>query len=186
MRCVAFVVVSMLLGGCTTRDPYVTSAGDTTSGNWRIAHQVDRITGVELPSASVSALASSSYVQNPRPALLQLTCFEKQPLVRISFEFKIGADKDSALGYRFDDKPGRDSVESRVLIGHDAIVIDDKAAMAQFINDLARSRMLFIRVRSLTAGRTTAEFKLDGSAPAMQAAFAGCPISTEQPKKRTS
>jgi hypothetical protein len=58
--------------------------------------------------------------------------------------------------------------------------------VAQFVNDLAGSRVLYVRIRSLNAGRTTAEFHLDGSAAAVQAAFASCPLSGEAPKRRTS
>ena len=42
------------------------------------------------------------------------------------------------LGYRFDDKPGRDNVESRVLLGYTVIVIEDKTAVAQFVDELAQ------------------------------------------------
>ena len=63
-------------------------------------------------------------------------------------------------------------------------VIEEKAAVAQFIDDLAGASVLYIRIRSLNAGRTTAEFRLDGSAAAVQAAFASCPVTG--PQKRTS
>ena len=112
-----------------------------------------------------------------QPAQLQLTCFERNPVVRFSFEFKIGSDKNSALGYRFDDKPGRDNVESRILLGYTVIVIEDKAAVAQFIDELANSNTLYLRIRSLNAGRTTAEFRVAGAAAAVQAALAECPVT---------
>jgi hypothetical protein len=186
VRIVAFVVLMSALGGCA-RDPYVTASGETTSGNWRIAHQTDRVTGAELPSASIRAPASNTYVDFPKPSMMQITCFEKTPLVRFAFEFKIGPDKNTILGYRFDDKPGHDNVESRVLTGEAAIVIDDKTAIAQFINELGGARKLYVRIRSLNLGRTTAEYALDGSAAAMQAALAGCPLQATEPvKKRTS
>ncbi|MBS0531032.1 MAG: hypothetical protein JSS22_16805 [Proteobacteria bacterium] len=186
MRTVAFVVLLSALGGCA-RDPYVTASGETTSGNWQIAHQADRITGAELPSASIRAPASNTYVDFPKPSMMQITCFEKAPLVRFAFEFKIGPDKNTVLGYRFDDKPGHDNVESRVLMGEGAIVIDKPAAVAQFINELGGARKLYVRIRSLNLGRTTAEYPLEGSATAMQAALAGCPLQAAEPaKKRTS
>jgi hypothetical protein len=131
-------------------------------------------------------MASNTYVDYPKPALLQLTCFENKPLIRVSFDFKIGSDRNATMGYRFDDKPGRDNVESRILIGYQVIVIEDKAAVEQFVADLTGSRALYFRVRSLTAGRTTVEFPLEGSAAAMQAAFAGCPVTPSPGQKRTS
>ncbi len=115
------------------------------------------------------------------PALMQLTCFVKTPLVRFSFEFKIGSDKNTILGYRFDDKPGRDNVESRILIGYTVIVIEDQGEVFRFVQDLASSKMLLLRIRSLNGGRTVADFKLDGAQEAIEAGFAGCPIVAPPP-----
>jgi hypothetical protein len=178
----------LLLGACVTRDPAVSVSNATTSGNWKIERQIDRITGTPLPSAQLMTAASSnSAVTTTRPAGLQLTCFEQQPLVRISFDFKIGADRNTILGYRFDDKPGHDNVASRILNGYQVIVIEDKAAVADFINDMSGSRTLYVRIRSLNAaGRTTAEFNLEGAAAAVQAAFADCPLSGEPAKRKMS
>ena len=176
-----------MLGGCgTPRDPYVTSAGDTASGNWKIAHQPDKINGENLPSATVRAMASNTYAANAKDSMLQITCFDRQPVVRFAFAFKVGSDKNTILGYRFDDKPGRDSVTARVLTGETSIVIDNPVAVAQFVNDLTGSHKLYVRIRSLTLGRTTAEYPLEGSDAAVQAAFAGCPVMGAQTKKRTS
>jgi hypothetical protein len=173
VRAVALMSLCVVLGGCAARDPYVTMSGATPSGNWRIERQLDRITGAQVASAIlVTNTSSNSGVANPHPAGLQLTCFEKQPLVRFTFEFKIGSDKNSALGYRFDGKPGRDDVTSRILQGYQIIVIEDKIAVAQFVSDMAGSALLYVRVRSLNAGRSTAEFRLDG---AVEAVFRATP-----------
>jgi hypothetical protein len=182
----ALVAVTVVLGGCVTRDPAVSVSNATPSGNWKIEKTVDRITGAPLPSAQLMTRTSSnSAVRNERPAGLQLTCFEKQPLVRLSFEFKIGSDANTSLGYRFDEKPGRDDVVSRILRGRQVIVIEDRTAVADFIRDLNGARVLYVRIRSLNAGRSTAEFNLDGSAAAVQAAFAGCPLTpAETGRKR--
>jgi hypothetical protein len=185
VRCVSSVGITLLLGACNASDPYVRSAGQVPSGNWRVDRQTDRITGAPVSSAQLlTSNASHSGIDFKQPAAMQLTCFEGRPVVRISFDFKIGSDKNTILGYRFDDKPGRDNVESRVLLGYQHIVIEEKAAVAQFIDDLAGASVLYIRIRSLNAGRTTAEFRLDGSAAAVQAAFADCPVTG--PQKRTS
>lgn len=187
MRLLALVVVALWLGACTARDPYVSNSNTTSSGEWKIERQADRITGNAIASALLWTRNSShSGVDYAQPAQLQLTCFERNPVVRFSFEFKIGSDKNSALGYRFDDKPGRDNVESRVLLGYTVIVIEDKTAVAQFVDELLSSNRLYLRIRSLNSGRTTAEFNVAGAAAAVQAALAECPVAPLPGQKRTS
>src|ERR1700712_921332 len=178
----------MLLGACA-RDPYVSNTANTlSSGNWKIERQTDRITGTAISSAMLMTRnAAHSSVNFAQPAGLQLTCFEGHPIVRISFDHKIGSDKNSTLGYRFDEKPGHDDVASRILLGYQIILIEDKAAVAQFVNDLGGSNTLYVRIRSLNAGRATAEFRLEGSEAAVQAAFADCAIASPSAlQKRTS
>ncbi|MBV5271920.1 MAG: hypothetical protein JZU55_21010 [Afipia sp.] len=178
MRGVAFVMMAMVLGACATPDPYVANPATTTSGNWKIEKHVDRITGVPVPSAMlVIDNASNSFAEYARPASMQLTCFEGKPMVRFAFEFKVGTDPNSIIGYRFDEKPGHDNVAARFLQEYRTVVIEDRAAVAAFANELATSSVLVIRIRSLAAGRTTAEFKLDGAPAAIEAAFAGCPLT---------
>jgi hypothetical protein len=173
------------LGGCTARDPYVSTANTISSGEWKIERQADRITGNAIASALLWTRNSSHSGEDyAKPAEIQLMCFESKPVARFMFGFKIGSDKNSSLGYRFDDRPGRDNVESRVLLGYNVIVIEDKTAMAQFVDELVSSNVLYLRIRSLNAGRTTAEFRVVGAAAAVQAAFAGCPVAA--PQKRTS
>jgi hypothetical protein len=181
-------VAALLLGGCTARDPYVSNTANTiASREWRIERQADRITGNAIASALLMTRNSSHSGEDfAQPAQMQLTCFEGKPVVRFVFEFKIGSDKNSALGYRFDDKPGRDNVESRILLGYNVIVIEDKAAVAQFVDELVSSNALYLRIRSLNAGRTTAEFRVAGAAAAVQAALAECPVAPLQGQKRTS
>jgi hypothetical protein len=187
MRSLALVVVALWLGACTARDPYVSNSNTTSSGEWKIEKQPDRITGNAIASALLWTRNSShSGVDYAQPAMLQLTCFERNPTIRFSFEFKIGSDKNSALGYRFDDKPGRDDVLSRILLGYTVIVIEDKNAVAQFVDELLSSNRLYLRIRSLNSGRTTAEFNVAGAAAAVQAAFAECPVAPLPGQKRTS
>lgn len=179
--------IALSLCGCITRDPYVTSANEVKSGEWQISRQPDRITGAALPSASVTAWASNTYSDNAKPGRMQLTCFDGKPLVRFAFEFKIGSDVNTMLGYRFDDKPGRDSIPgARFLQEHRTVVIEETPDVAQFVSDMRGSRVLFVRIRSITEGRTTAEFKLDGSEAALQAAFADCPMTTAPPPVATA
>jgi len=187
VRWLAFVGIASLLGGCTARDPYVSTANTISSGAWKIERQADRITGNAITSALLWTRNSSHSGEDyAKPAEIQLMCFESKPVARFMFEFKIGSDKNSSLGYRFDDRPGRDNVESRVLLGYRVIVIEDKTAMAQFVDELVSSNVLYLRIRSLNAGRTTAEFRVAGAAAAVQAAFAECPVTPLPGQKRTS
>ncbi|WP_299815587.1 hypothetical protein [Tardiphaga sp.] len=178
------VIFAGLLGGCV-RDPYVGAEGDTRSAEWYIAHQVDRVTGTELPSAAVHGWGSNSYVDFPKISQFQLTCFDGHPLVRFAFAFKIGNDRESVFGYRFDDRPGHAGVEARVVKGQPMLVLEEPAALATFLSELPGSRKLYIRIRSLIAGRTSAEYPLEGSEAAIKAAFANCPMPA-LPAKRTS
>jgi len=186
VRVVVFIVLALGLGACA--DPYVSTTANTiSSGEWKIERQADRVTGNAIASALVRTRNSSHSGEDyAKPAQLQLTCFERNPVVRFSFEFKIGSDKNSAFGYRFDEKPGHDNVESRILLGYTVIVIDDKAAVAQFVDELVNSNTLYLRIRSLNGGRTTAEFRVGGAAAAVQAALAECPVTPPQGQKRTS
>jgi hypothetical protein len=187
VRWLAFVGIASLLGGCTPRDPYVSTANTISSGEWKIERQTDRITGNAIASALLWTRNSSHSGEDyAKPAEIQLICFESKPVARFVFDFKIGSDKNSSLGYRFDDRPGRDNVESRVLLGYNVIVIEEKTAVAQFVDELANSNVLYLRIRSLNAGRTTAEFRVAGAAAAVQAAFAECPVTPLPGQKRTS
>lgn len=166
------------LGACVTRDPSVAPI-TTAAGNWKIERQLDRITGAPLPSAQlITDTSSNSLDMQTRPASLQLTCFDNQPLVRFAFAFKVGTEGNTAFGYRFDDRPGHDNVNTRVLSNHTVMVIDNRAEVERFVSELRESRTLVVRIRSLSGPRTTAEFRLDGAPAAVEAAFAGCPGAT--------
>lgn len=186
MRAVAWVAIMVAgwLGGCA-RDPFVSNDDETRSADWYISQQIDRVTGAPLPSAAVFGYASNSYVDFPKVSNFQLTCYDGRPLVRFSFAFKIGNDRESVFGYRFDEKPGHISVDARVVKDRQILVIEEPAAVATFLSELPGSRRLYIRIRSLIAGRTSAEYPLEGSEAAMKAAFANCPMPA-LPAKRTS
>ncbi len=182
VRCVGSIMsvigAAALLGGCALRDPYVNSTlKNVSAGNWKIETQKDRITGVAVPNAYVIATASNSSADWAEDSSLQLTCFDGKPMVRLAFKFKVGTDNNSFLGYRFDDKPGHDNVNVRFLQLYQSVVIEDRDEVARFAADLAGSKTLAIRIRSINAGRTTAEFPIDGSAEALAAGFAGCPVT---------
>ena len=56
----------------------------------------------------------------------------------------------------------------------------------QFVDELASSNVLYLRIRSLNSGRTTAEFRVAGAGAAVQAAFADCLVAPPAGQKRTS
>jgi hypothetical protein len=182
MRCVVLAAVGASLCACAKRDPLVSTAGATPVGNWRIEKQVDRVTGAPLSSAILMTRSSSnSAVAFAQPAQMQLLCFEDRPMVRFAFDFKVGSSRNSTLGYRFDEKPGHET-SARFLANYSTAVIEDKGEVAQFVGELATSNVLYVRIRSLNAGRSSAEFALDGAPAAIEAAFAGCPVTAAKPR----
>ena len=92
MMAVLCAGLSAGLGACAARDPYVATPATTTSGNWKIEKQTDRITGTPVPSAMlIINNASNTFADYAQPASMQLTCFDGKPMVRFAFEFKVGA-----------------------------------------------------------------------------------------------
>lgn len=173
----------LLLCACA-RDPYVSQASTVPSGNWRIERQPDRVTGKPISSAFlVTSASSNAGVLYTQQASLQLSCFLGQPVVKFDFSNKVGSNLNSFLGYRFDEKPGHE-IGARFLAASSAVVIEDKAEVAQFVGELATSSLLYVRIRSLNAARTTAEFKVAGAAAAIEAAFAACPVTPPAPPQR--
>jgi hypothetical protein len=172
--------VAALLSGCAN-DPYVSSAGAISHGNWRIERQLDRVSGRPISNAFVVSLfkVASSSVDFPGPAALSILCFKGDPIVRLSFGFKVGSTRNSVLGYQFDDTPGRE-VEARFLQDFRTVVIENQADVAQFVNGLAVAKKLYMRIRSLNAGRSSAEFDVEGASAAIAAAYADCPISPKR------
>ena len=168
----------LLLAACA-RDPFVsvTTANTTPAGEWRIERQVDRITGAPISNAILmSSRVSNANLLFAPPARMNLACFKEHPAVIIAFAFKIGSTRNAELGYRFDDKPGHEP-RVRFVDDYKTVIIEDAHEVAQFVNDLATSDGLYVRVRSLNAARTSAEFKVAGAPAAIAAAFAGCPLT---------
>lgn len=181
VRSFVAVMLVTLLCACAARDPLVSVSSTTTSGNWKIERQIDRVTGAPMPNAFLYTRNSShSSVAFPQAARLQLSCFkDRQPIVEFSFLFKVGSTRNAMLGYRFDEKPGHEP-EVRILQDHTTVVIEETAEVAQFVNELAMAKVLYLRIRSLDAGRATAEFQVEGAPAAIEAALASCPVATAQ------
>lgn len=125
-------------------------------------------------------MASNSAVTFPQPVQLQLSCFVDKPVISFRFDFKVGTNYNSFIGYRFDEKPGHE-IGGHFMPNAMTVAIDEPAEVAQFVNELATSSVLYIRIRSFNAGRTAAEFKVDGAPAAIASAFATCPVKLPQP-----
>jgi hypothetical protein len=155
----------------------IAAAAAESSGDWRITEKTDPIAG----SPASTALLRSSKTMNSAlavtPGYLQLGCFKGKRSVGLAFAFDVGNTKDSEFGYRFDAKPGR-QIDPRFLSNHRTIVIEAKADVERFAAQLIVSNVLLVQIRSLTEGQTSAEFQVNGAQAAIDAAFAGCPLST--------
>ena len=55
---------------------------------------------------------------------------------------------------------------------------------SRFLNELADAKTLYIRIRSLGFGRTTADFNVEGGAAAMAATTGRCPPAIQEPKPK--
>jgi hypothetical protein len=184
VRRLSLLIVALTLSACAgVRDPVVGTGDTTRAGNWQIEKQIDRITGAPLESAFLTTPSSHSGEAFPKKATLQLACFNKKPLVRFAFEVKVATTRSNEFGYRFDDRPGHQITAN--FLGTDKVaVIDDGAAVAQFLGELATAKTLYVRIRSLGFGRTTAEFNVEGAAAAIAATAAHCPPVIEPPKPK--
>lgn len=172
--------MAVALAGCL-RDPYVGGGLARISGNWQIERAEDRVAGRPVSRASLYTRRSShSRVSYPLSASMQLTCFRQQPIVKFEFETRVGSNRTSTLGYRFDDRPGRD-VAARFLNDFRTVVIEDRAEVSRFVGELAASEQVYVRIDSLNAGRSAAEFQLNGAAAAINAGFAECPLDAPPP-----
>ena len=185
LRLIPVIVLALPASGCA-RDPMVSTAYATPVGNWKVERQVDRITGAPLSSALLTANTGSNTAEPfAHLATMQLLCFKNEPVVRIAFDFKVGSNRNSALGYRFDEKPGHE-IEARFVQDYKTVVIEDRAEVAQFVSELSTSNVLYVRIRSLNAGRSSAEFNLEGAPAAIEAALAGCPATPPAPPQRVA
>jgi hypothetical protein len=168
------------LAACVTVDPTVTGGATKASGNWRVEQTVDRVTGVPIATAILrTRQVANGNIPFAPPAEMQLGCFRGDPIVRLAFDFKVGSNRNSMLSYRFDEKPGQEDIEdieARFLQDFRTIVIEDADAVTQFVRELATSQVLYMRIRSLNASRTSAEFKVEGAPGAIESAFSRCPV----------
>jgi hypothetical protein len=176
-----------MLGACATGDaalPTGTTAAPPSA--WKIRRGFDRIAGHEVTTAFVVARASTTTELFARPVGLQLMCFKGAPIVRFGFDVRVGANRSAAVGYRFDGKAGHETVKARFLPDFRTVIVEDRAEVAAFVDDLATSDVLFMRVSSLYAGATNAEFHVSGAPAALEAAYADCPLAPAQPARHAT
>ena len=64
----------------------------------------------------------------------------------------------------------------RILQDFRTAVIEDPAEVRRFVDELQTSQTLYVRIRSLNAGRTAVEFKVEDAADAVRSAYAECPL----------
>ena len=184
VRGIPAVCLALWLGACA-RDPFVTSRMNVRSGSWRMERQVDRITGLQIGSALAVGRASNSSIAFPQNATLQLWCFAGKPIATFRFEFKVGNDSSSFLAYRFDEKPGHE-IGGQFVASAMSVAIQEPDEIATFVDELSTSKSLYIRIRSISAGRTAAEFKVDGAPAAIEAAYATCPAQKPEPPQHVA
>lgn len=67
------------------------------------------------------------------------------------------------------------------------VLIEEPAEVATFVNELATSKSLYVRLRSMAAQRNSAEFNVEGAPAAIESALAGCPVAApgEAPRQAT-
>jgi hypothetical protein len=170
------IVPTLALCACAL-DPYVYGSKVASVGNWKIERQEDRVTGRPVSSAYVlTRWGSTGSTVVPQTISLQLMCFVGKPVVRFAFQAKVGTNVNSYLGYRFDDKPGHE-IGARFAQASSVVVIEEPAEVATFVNELATSKSLYVRRRSMTAERNSAEFNVEGAPAAIESALAGCPVA---------
>ncbi len=186
VRAVLAVLPAFMLGACATGEVAVTSASPPPSGNWQIKRGMDRIAGHVVTTVFLVSRASTTKQMFAQPVGLQLMCFKGEPIVRFGFDFRVGANKTANFGYRFDEKPGHDAARVSFLPDFRTVIIKERPDVIKFVDELATSDVLFVRVGSLYAGLTTAEFRVTGAAAAIEMAYADCPLSTNQPHRPKS
>jgi hypothetical protein len=101
------------------------------------------------------------------------------------YGFEVGANRSATVEYRFDDRPGR-KANVRFMRDRKTFVIEDKADVGKFVEELATANVLYLRVSSHTVGVTNAEYRVAGAPAAIEAAYDACPLKSEPAARRRS
>jgi hypothetical protein len=183
VRAIAAILIASALGGCAGGNV------GTLSGEWKVEQRADRVADKPVQSAvlitrSRNAIVSKQDPIAPQVASLQLLCFDGDPVVRLHFSSDVGSDRNSRVTYKVDNAPPR-RPGARILQDFQTVMLENKKDVAQFAADLRGAKRLDVTVTALINGMTTAEFKVDGAAAAIDTAFASCPLPG-QPAPRAS
>jgi hypothetical protein len=162
-----------LLTGCAT-NPLGPGAEVTTSGEWQISRATDSVTGGKTANIQImSDNTSHGGLTFARGAELQLVCFGGQPVVHFMFGFQIGSKADSEISYRFDERSAH-RIKPHILRGLEKMVIENKAEVAQFMNELGTASVLYVSINSLAKGSSAASFNVAGAQPAIELLHTAC------------
>jgi hypothetical protein len=181
------VVAAVAVSGCLSHDrSLVKSRPDETSGSWRVEHEIDRITGRPITSATaITRVTNSGKPLYTFPAVVTLVCSRGRLYVQFEFGLRVGAERNSTIAYRVDSKPG-DEVEATFIQDHRTVVVDDRKAVARFVEEVTAGSMLMVRVSSPVWGRTFGEFRIVGAAAAFAPLLEACPPGAGPSDRRTS
>src|SRR4051794_36733560 len=78
-----------LLGACVT--------SNNSANNWTVERRVDRMTDTTSPRVYVASTANNNRRGAAGPTIVQLMCFDKQPVVRLAFETRIGINNTTVI-----------------------------------------------------------------------------------------
>jgi hypothetical protein len=130
----------LLLAACAGRDPIVSMSETSPAGNWQIEKSTDRVTGQPISNAMLMSLASHSSQPFPHKSMLQLQCFKSEPIVRVLFDTKIGSSRNAEVGYRFDDKPGKETAAVRFVDDFKSFVIECPLCPHSLVHERSNQR----------------------------------------------
>jgi hypothetical protein len=173
-------VLPLALGACaTTQQPAVPRA---PTGEWKFG-AFDRNTGRPVGSALLRVLSDPHPGQLiGDPVFLELQCFKSKPVIQLAYNRRTGANRSASVIYRFEGHPAR---QPKVrFVDTKNFVIEDDAAVRQFVDELRTANRLVVVVNSLIVGRTRAVFPVQFGELASETAFALCPVPSKA--KRTS
>jgi len=174
-----------MTASCAAGDSALTPAAapPPDAGRWTIEPRTDPVSGATIATAyiAVNNIGATGYWQS---AILQLSCFRQQPVVRIAFKYKIGSNRSATLAWRFDDQPGREA-QVRFLSDYKTVLIEDPAEVAAFAGALAVSDKLELTISSLVVGRSVLRVPVGGGAVALKQAYATCPLPQQPGKPAT-
>jgi hypothetical protein len=182
MAAIAMAAILSVAGDAGTAD-----AAPRGKGQWRIEARQSPIAGKTQYSAVIISRARNSSLPRHDPfalqlASLQLMCFDGAPIVRLHFSQRNGSRNHLQLSYRAAGQERRQP-PFRLLSDLRTFIIDERAAVIQFANDMRAANMLWVELFALTTGMSVTDFRVEFADTALDIAYADCPLKT--PAKTT-